>query len=180
MILAIVGTSFVKPKRVVFQPRYVYSIARMSTPAYSSEAFRGAFVLMEQGAISRPGFNGPYIESSRQAGFVTYGISNVMRLLADAEVSMIPSWYQKWQVNNLARPEALAGTVHNTLLGFLDAPIDRSLLDNTELLDRVAAANAAQNFDGSETFLLAQARRVPRGHFPEMHREYCGIVAESC
>ena len=125
---------------------------------------------MEQDAISRPGFNGPYIESTRQAGFVTYGISNVMRLLGAAEVSMIPSWYQKWQVHNLARPEALAGTVHNTLLGFLDAPIHPSLLENTELLDRVAAANAAQNIDGSETFLLAQARRVSRDLPSEMRR----------
>jgi len=127
-----------------------------------SEAFRGAFVLMEQGAISRPGFNGPYADSSRQNGFVTYGVSNLMRLLGAAELAQRSSWYQKWQVHNCARPEALGGTVHNTLLGHLNEPIHPSLLENSELFDLVAASNAAQNFDGSETYLLPQARRLAR------------------
>ena len=113
---------------------------------------------MEQGAITTPGFNGPYAESTRQNGFVTYGISNVMRLLGTAELAQRSSWYQKWQVHNLARPEALAGTVHNTRLGYLDAPIHPSLLNNTELLDLVAISNAAQNSDGNGTYLLSQAR----------------------
>ena len=147
----------------VYQPllRVLYC-SNLDSLANTREAFRGALILMEQGAISRPGFNGPYAESTRQNGFVTYGVSNVMRLLGAAELAQRSSWYQKWQVHNFARPEALAGTVHNTLLGLLEVPIHPSLLENTELLDLVAASNAAQNYDGSETYLLSQARRVPR------------------
>ena len=133
---------------------------------------------MEQGAINRPGFNGPYAESTRQNGFVTYGISNVMRLLGTAELAQRSSWYQKWQVHNLARPEALAGTVHNTRLGYLDAPIHPSLLNNTELLDLVAISNAAQNSDGNGTYLLSQARSLLRVYCPvEVERSYYGMTA---
>lgn len=46
------------------------------------EAFRGALILMDQGAISRGGFNGPYgDENGRQQGFVEYGTSHVMKVL---------------------------------------------------------------------------------------------------
>lgn len=45
------------------------------------EAFRGALILMDQGAISRNGFNGPYgDENGRQQGFVEYGTSHVMKV----------------------------------------------------------------------------------------------------
>ena len=64
-------------------------------------------------------------------------------------------------MHQFVRPEALSGTVHNTLNAALNAPIDASLLDNKELLIRVAAANGAQNsYDGlvGETYLLSQVR----------------------
>ena len=124
-----------------------------------SEAFRGALILMEEGAFSRSGANGPYIESTRQSGFVNFGASHYMRILGAAEQAQRAAWYQKWQVHRVVRPEALAGTVHNTLNGQLDVPIHPSLLENTELLGRVAAANAEQNADGSETYLLSQVMR---------------------
>ena len=69
-------------------------------------------------------------------------------------------------MHNLARPEALAGTVHNTRLGYLDAPIHPSLLNNTELLDLVAISNAVQNSDGNGTYLLSQARSLLRVYCP--------------
>ena len=125
------------------------------------EAVRGTLILLGQGAISRAGFNGPYVDSSRQKGFVNFGVSHVMRLLGSCEASQRTSWYQKWQVHQFVRPEALSGTVHNTLNAALNAPIDASLLDNKELLIRVAAANGAQNsYDGlvGETYLLSQVR----------------------
>lgn len=91
-------------------------------------------------------------------GFVNFGVSHVMRALGGGEGAQRSSWYQKWQVHLFVRPEALAGTLHNTLMGTLDAPIHQSLLGNDQLLERVAAANAEQNADGSETYLLSQVR----------------------
>lgn len=55
-------------------------------------------------------------------------------------------------VASLDALQAVAGTLHNVLYGNLDVEFDASLLDNDELLDRVASANAATN-----------GRRGPRG-----------------
>ena len=68
------------------------------------EAFRGALILLGERAIT-DGANGPYATSSRQRGFVGFGVSHLMRILAAAEASQRSSWYQKWNVHLFARPE---------------------------------------------------------------------------
>ncbi|CAN0498795.1 unnamed protein product, partial [Scytosiphon promiscuus] len=68
------------------------------------EAFRGALILLAEGAISG-GANGPYATSSRQRGFVGFGVSHLMRILGTSESSQRASWYQKWNVHLFARPE---------------------------------------------------------------------------
>ena len=61
---------------------------------------------MDQGAISRGGANGPYADSTRQRGFVDWGVSHLMKTFASFELSQKFSWYQKWNVHHLfARPE---------------------------------------------------------------------------
>ena len=72
---------------------------------FGREAYRAALILIEEGAISRAGFNGPYEKSSRQVGFVNYGVSHVMRLVGSAELAQRASWYQKWNVHMFTRPE---------------------------------------------------------------------------
>ena len=94
---------------------------------------------------------------------MNFGASHYIRLLGTGELTQRASWYQKWQVNRVVRPEALAGSIHFTLLGLLDVPINPSLLENTVLLDVVAATNARNN-NGTETFLLPQVMRRERNH----------------
>lgn len=77
----------------------------MHVSATFREAFRGAFVLMNQGAISRGGANGPYADSTRQRGFVDWGVSHCMKTFASLEIAQKSSWYQKWNVHLFARPE---------------------------------------------------------------------------
>jgi len=72
---------------------------------FGREAYRAALILIEEGAISRPGFNGPYDQSGRQVGFVNYGVSHIMRLVGTGELAQRSSWYQKWNVHMFARPE---------------------------------------------------------------------------
>ena len=62
-------------------------------------------------AIDKRGFNGPYADSTRQKGFVSYGASHVMRILGSAEVAQRSSWYHKWNVHMYARPEVGFGCV---------------------------------------------------------------------
>ena len=124
----------------------------------ASEAYRGALILLELDAFNRAGVNGPFIDSDRQSGFVNFGTSHYFRLIGAAELAQRASWYQKWQVHRFARPEALGGTLHLTIKGELDAAFDISLLENDELLKRVAEINAAQNPNAEVTYLLPQAR----------------------
>ena len=72
---------------------------------FGREAYRAALILIAEGAISRPGFNGPYAQSGRQVGFVNYGVSHIMRLVGTGELAQRSSWYQKWNVHMFARPE---------------------------------------------------------------------------
>ena len=56
--------------------------------------------------------------------------------------------------------QAVAGTLYNVMNGLLDVEFDASLIQNDELLGRVAAYNAAQNDMRTgapdKTYLLAQ------------------------
>ncbi|CAN0441852.1 unnamed protein product [Ascophyllum nodosum] len=126
--------------------RNARDLARVSfTDNINTEAYRGALILLELDAFNRAGVNGPFIDSDRQSGFVNFGTSHYFRLIGAAELAQRASWYQKWQVHRFARPEALGGTLHLTIKGELDAAFDISLLENDELLKRVAEINAAQN-----------------------------------
>ncbi|CAN0426914.1 unnamed protein product, partial [Scytosiphon promiscuus] len=56
--------------------------------------------------------------------------------------------------------QAVAGTLHNVLYGKLDVEFHASLLDNEELLGRVASKNRRTNRRGgrrARTYLLSQA-----------------------
>lgn len=52
--------------------------------------------------------------------------------------------------------QAVAGTLHNVLLGKLDTEFHSSLLENTEVLERVATRNAELNANGERTYMLSQ------------------------
>ena len=90
-------------------PAYLCMYAR-------SEAFRGALILLEADAISRPGFNGPYTKDTRQEGFVSYGISHLMKLIGTGEMAQRSSWYQKWNVHMFPRPEVRLDIKNNVTL----------------------------------------------------------------
>lgn len=126
-----------------------------------SEAFRGTMILMQKGGISGSGFIGPYERSTRQKGFVQYGASHVMRMLGEGESAQRASWYQKWNVHMMLRPEALGGLVHNVLSRKLEIPIHKSLLENEDLLSMVWTANEMYNEPKGKagTYLLSQASK---------------------
>ena len=62
-------------------------------------------ILLAEGAISRPGANGPYTSKTRQKGFVSFGPSHLMKLIGAGENAQRSSWYQKWNVHMFPRPE---------------------------------------------------------------------------
>ncbi|CAN0357337.1 unnamed protein product, partial [Scytosiphon promiscuus] len=96
------------PEEVDPVKRYIRNARDLSrlvfTDTIYTEAFRGALVLLAEGAIT-DGENGPYAASSRQRGFIGFGVSHLMRILGGGEAAQRSSWYQKWNVHLFARPE---------------------------------------------------------------------------
>jgi hypothetical protein len=73
----------------------------------------------------------PYQHSLTQGGFVTFGPSEILHLAVTvANLSLKPTWYQKWIVHRRVRPEELGGRLHFALAGRADAPLHRDILQS--------------------------------------------------
>jgi membrane-associated phospholipid phosphatase len=84
-----------------------------------------------------PNAGNPYNKSTNQGGFVTFGTPYYTDLVGRVcEDGMKAAWFQKWLVHRRVRPEAFAGSVHNTLTGAADYPISKLLL-HSEAVKRV-------------------------------------------
>ena len=60
--------------------------------------------------------NNPYLESSTQSGFSTFGMPDIVDLVAKAaNVSLKGAWYQKWLIHRRLRPEVFAARIENQL-----------------------------------------------------------------
>jgi hypothetical protein len=72
--------------------------------------FTALLLLQSMGAPLNPG--NPYVGSTNQSGFVTFGGPDIANL-GDVSVKALGAvWYQKWNVHLRSRPEALGGQVH--------------------------------------------------------------------
>ncbi|CAN0382991.1 unnamed protein product [Ascophyllum nodosum] len=77
--------------------RNARDLARVSFTDNINTLSRGSYqVLLELDAFNRPGDNGPFIDSDRQAGYVNFGTPHYFRLIGAAELAQRASWYQKW------------------------------------------------------------------------------------
>ncbi|CAM9382415.1 unnamed protein product, partial [Discosporangium mesarthrocarpum] len=159
-------------KRYIRNARDLANLA--ATDAFYGEAFRAMHILTRLGAIS--GKTGLYSDASRQIGFTTFGNSHLFHLIGKMETSQRNSWYQKWNVHRLLRPETMGGLVHHTLMGTRDYPVHPSLLDNDTLMNKIARHNKKQNkkkgCSEGKTYLLPMTVRegspahpsYPAGH----------------
>ncbi|MFC0561967.1 vanadium-dependent haloperoxidase [Halalkalibacter alkalisediminis] len=78
--------------------------------------------------------NIPYLASSSQGGFVTFGAAHVLDLVAKvSRVALQAAWYQKFLVHRRLRPEEFGGRVHNHATGAANYPIHSELLDSQGL-----------------------------------------------
>jgi hypothetical protein len=111
------------------------------------------------GAPLNPG--NPYLQSSNQIGFGTFGAPAISAAVAEIATRALKAvWYQKWFVHRRLRPEEFGGLVHNTL-GSLNAKYP---LHSDVLASQAAGRVHAQN----STWLLPMA-------FPEgcpLHPSY--------
>ena len=91
----------------------------------------------------------PYRASRNQTGFVTFGVTHALDLVARAaNHALKAAWYHKWLVHRYLRPEELGGRVHHRRLGNARYPLHDDLLSSDAL---------EATFARYGTYLLPQA-----------------------
>jgi hypothetical protein len=122
--------------------------------------------------------NSPYLLSTIQEGFITFGHAEVTDFLGRVSTAALKAAYcQKWMVHRRLRPEALGGLVHQIKLGKANHPIHPSLLNSPAL---------EQTFANTRCYLLPQA--YPEGcpmhpSYPAGHAALggaCSIILKAC
>ncbi len=127
---------------VLFQA-YFNACLILGTPPEPGNAPTGGGI----GCPVNPG--NPYLSSTTQAGFGTWGPPGFKAVLCEvASRALKAVWFQKWFVHRRLRPEAFAGRVHVHLKGNATYPLHADVL-NSEAVDRVKAKN--------HTYLLPMA-----------------------
>jgi hypothetical protein len=133
--------------------------------------FMALLVLQSAGAPLNPG--NPYIGSTNQNGFSTFGGPDFASMVEIADKALCAVWYQKWNVHLRPRPEATGGQVHLVKTGqgqFTDVKPSHVVLNSVGL---------QQTFNKYGTWLLPQA--FPEGSpthpaYPTGH----GVVGGAC
>jgi membrane-associated phospholipid phosphatase len=118
------------------KPTYVRSGRDLGTWVhrdFTYQAFLGAALMLFK--MSAPVDGGiPYHYSISQSGFVTYGPSDILHLVAlVANLALKASWFQKWRLHMRLRPEEYAGRVQKHLTGKAEFPLPLDLLDSVAL-----------------------------------------------
>jgi hypothetical protein len=163
-------------------PRYLYNgraLAEWVHYDFLYQAFHSAgLILLNQGpetlGAKNPYLNptNPYLSSTMQGGFVTFGAAHVCCLLGTvAEAALQAAWFQKWLVHRRLRPEEFGGRAHQTKTGAAQYPIHADLLNS-------AALSAV--FSATGSYLLPQS--FPEGcplhpSYPSGHATVSGACA---
>ncbi len=146
-------------------PRYLRTGRDLASLVHSDFCYQAFFTAalillrLPREALDRAN---PYLNSSSQSGFVTFGEPHILELVpAACKVGLASAWYQKFQVHRRIRPEAYAGYVHLHKTGQASYPFHEDLLQSR------ASVEVFKKFG---TYLLPQA-------FPEgspTHPSYPG------
>jgi membrane-associated phospholipid phosphatase len=113
----------------------------------------------------------PYHHSLTQSGFVTFGASDIVHLVAAvANLALKACWYQKWLVHRRLRPEEFGGRLH------FQATAGRAYPFHVDVLNSTAMSRSARKYG---TRLLPHA--YPEGSpthpaYPSGH----AVIAGAC
>ncbi|MDQ3280169.1 MAG: vanadium-dependent haloperoxidase [Acidobacteriota bacterium] len=127
-------------------PRYIRTgrdLAEYVHRDFTYQAFLGACLILFR--LSAPIDGGiPYHHSVSQSGFVTFGPSDILHLVAVvANVALKAAWYHKWCVHRRLRPEEYAARVDAHVSGRGAYPLHADVL-NASAVERVARLHGAR------------------------------------
>jgi hypothetical protein len=145
-------------------------LAEFAHRDFTYQAFLGACLMLFR--MSAPVDGGiPYQYSVTQSGFVTFGPSDILHLLAVvANIALKAAWFHKWLVHRRLRPEEYAARVHMHRRAGKPYPLHLDLL-NSRALERIVVSTG--------TALLPQA--YPEGS--PLHPSYPSghaVIAGAC
>ena len=131
--------------------------------------FNACLFLVDAGAPLDP--NNPYVDSTTQSGFGTFGTPHLKTLVAEVSQRALKAvWYMKWFVHRHLRPEEYGGLVHMNMTGQANYPLNPDVLNSQAV---------AECFAKNGTYFMPHA-------FPEgcpQHPSYGqghGTVAGAC
>lgn len=112
---------------ILFQAYFTAALALAAPPDPGDMATRGGI-----DCPLSPG--NPYLESSTQHGFGTWGTVAAKALLAEVSTRALKAiWFQKWYVHRRLRPETFGGRVYARMTGGKQYPIHESVLTSEAL-----------------------------------------------
>ncbi|MEH2417052.1 vanadium-dependent haloperoxidase [Nostoc sp.] len=148
------------------QNRYIVTVRDLGEYAHvGGPTYLGASLIL--GSIGTPLNPGnPYINSKTQSGAnATFGAGHLQALLNLGGSRVIrASYWQKYYVHRILRPEAYGGLVYNNIVNKTEYPINSEVFNSNAL---------AQTFSTFGTYLLPQA--YPEGS--PTHSSYTGGAA---
>ena len=162
-------------------PRYISNARDLAEFVHQDFTYQSylnaALIAMEFGSEAMPDHN-PYRQTTTQSGFVTFGNSETLHLLAQAaNVALKAAWYQKWLVHRRLRPEVFAARIERRLQGGRYYDIHPDILDS-EAVERLRHAQA------SALLPLAYAEGSPtHPSYPAGHAAVagaCTTVLKAC
>lgn len=127
--------------------RYIRNLRDLATYVHFDGLFEAyinaCLILQDMGIPAAPG--NPYLDSSQQAGFGTFGDPYIQSLVCEVATRALRSvWFQKWYIHRRMRPEEAGGRAEATrngalpnwmdLTGALQQPTDRVLAKNGNIL----------------------------------------------
>lgn len=101
---------------------------------FTCQAFLNAgLILLGWGASALDPSN-PYRRYGKQAGFASYGASDMLAIVAKvADYAIKAAWFQKWLVHRRVRPEEYGGLIHSHLTNRSRHPLHPHLVNSPAL-----------------------------------------------
>jgi hypothetical protein len=132
--LAIQNGAMPPPNAYDETPRWLRSgrdVAEYVHRDFTYQLFLGACLMLFR--MNAPVDGGiPYHHSLTQSGFVTFGASDIVHLVAAvANIALKACWFHKWLVHLRMRPEEFGGRLHAQATGAKTYPFHATLLNAT-------------------------------------------------
>lgn len=162
-------TTYEGAQRFISTPR---DLAEYVHSDFPGQPFLSALLIINSYGKEAVDPANPYLNSSNQGGFVSFGIGQYLELLNEAmEEGLKAAWFQKWQVNRRLRPEEFGFYVQRQVVEDDPLGIHADLINSNAL---------TQIFSTYSSYFLPQA--YPEGcpthpSYPAGHAVISGACA---